>query len=158
MLHKMKPYKMPPHDYSALRSRIIERYGYECAFAEKMNLNKHLLSNRLLGKNPFHPNEIYEMCDLLEIPYADIPQYFHVYVKNEPEKKGLRKIIKEKFKTESAFARALGTTARKLSLRLNFEVDFRYSELCAIAECLGITIHEVNTLLSIEKELANEQG
>ena len=158
MLHKIKPYKMPQHDYSALRSKIIERYSYECIFAEKLNLNKHQLSNRLLGKNPFHPKEIYEICDLLEIPYAEIPQYFHVYVKNEPEKKGLRKIIKEKFKTESAFARALGTTARKLSLRLNFEVDFRYSELCAVAECLGITIHEVNTLLSIEKELANEQG
>ena len=158
MLHKIKPHKTPQHDYSALRSRIIEKYSHECTFAEKLNLNKHQLSNRLLGKNPFHPKEIYEICDLLEIPYADIPLYFHVYVKNEPEKKGLRKIIKEKFKTESAFARALGMTARKLSLRLNFEVDFRYSELCAVAECLGIAIHEVNALLSIEKELANEQG
>ena len=158
MLHKIKPSKMPLHDYSALRSRIVEKYTHECAFAEEMRINKQQLSNRLLGKTPIHPIEIYEMCDLLEIPYKDIPQYFHVYVKNEPEKKGLRKVIKEKFKTESAFARALGTTARKLSLRLNFEVDFRYSELCAVAECLGITIHEVNTLLSIEKELANEQG
>lgn len=114
-------------------------------------------SNRFTGKSPMHPIEIYRICDVLEIPYEKIPDYFHVYETKTPVKKGLRKVIREQYKTEGAFANAVGMTPRQLSLRLNFEVDFRHKELCAIAQHLNVTIVEVNTLLDTERELANGQ-
>ena len=156
-MEKMKPFKMPKHDYSALRNRIVEQYGNECSFAQEIGLNKSQLSNRFTGKSPMHPCEIYRICDVLEIPYEEIPSYFHVYETKAPIKKGLRKVIKEQYKSEVAFASTIGMTPRQMSLRLNFEVDFRHKELCTIAQHLGITITEVNLLLDTERELANGQ-
>lgn len=67
-MERMKPAKMPKHDYSALRSRINVQYGNECRFAQEIGLNKSQLSNRFTGKSPMHPCEIYRICDVLEIP------------------------------------------------------------------------------------------
>ena len=63
-------------DFSELRGRIISKYGTCAAFAEALNLSRSQLSDRLTGKIDFQLDEIYEICDLLDIPATEIGRYF----------------------------------------------------------------------------------
>ena len=65
-------------DFSALRGRIIERYGSCAAFADAIGMPRDALSSRLRNKISFKPEEIYAICepDVLDIPEAGIRKYF----------------------------------------------------------------------------------
>lgn len=63
-------------DFSELRGRIIAKYGTCNAFAEAIGMSRSQLSDRLNGKINFQLNEIYTICDLLDIPATEIGRYF----------------------------------------------------------------------------------
>lgn len=63
-------------DFSELRGRIIAKYGTCAAFAEAINRSRAQLSDRLNGKINFQLDEIYLICDLLDISATDIGRYF----------------------------------------------------------------------------------
>ena len=63
-------------DFSKLLGRIVEKYGTRSAFAEVWGKTESFLSNRLNNKIHFDANEIHEICELLEIPFVEIPVYF----------------------------------------------------------------------------------
>lgn len=64
-------------DFSALRGRIIERFGTYAAFAAAIGMSRDALSCRLNGKIDFKPEEIYRIADeVLDIPETEIRKYF----------------------------------------------------------------------------------
>lgn len=62
--------------YSKLRGKIREKYGTQEPFAEDMGMHPSTLSGRLSKKTDFTAPEIEKACELLELTYADIPEYF----------------------------------------------------------------------------------
>lgn len=65
-------------DFSALRGRIIERFGSCRAFADAIGMPRDALSSRLHNKIGFKPEEIYLFCEpeWLDISEAEIRKYF----------------------------------------------------------------------------------
>lgn len=65
-------------DFSALKGRIIEKFGSCKAFAEAASLAASSVSAKLRGETPFRLNDIWEWSrpELLDIPAEDIPRYF----------------------------------------------------------------------------------
>lgn len=63
-------------DYSKLRGRIIEIYGSQEAFAEKMGLSTRSLSLKMNGKTYWKQPEICKAVKLLNIKDEDILLYF----------------------------------------------------------------------------------
>jgi transcriptional regulator with XRE-family HTH domain len=55
----------------------------------------------------------------------------------------LRGKIREVYKTQEAFAAAMGLSATSLSLKLNNNVDFSQSEIAKATELLGVDISEM---------------
>lgn len=55
----------------------------------------------------------------------------------------LRGRIREVYKTQDAFATAMGLSATSLSLKLNNNVDFTQSEISKAVELLGVDISEM---------------
>lgn len=66
----------PVFDYSKLRGRIVEKFGVQSAFAEKMGMSEGTLSFRLTNKSYFSTAEIVKACMLLDIPLEDVVAYF----------------------------------------------------------------------------------
>lgn len=62
--------------YRKLRGRIKERYGTQAAFAYAMGLNPSTLSSKLRGKTDWTRGGIEKACELLDIDWKDIPDYF----------------------------------------------------------------------------------
>ncbi len=42
----------------------------------KINRSEDYISQRMTGRKPWTMWEVYQLCDLLHIPYSDIPVYF----------------------------------------------------------------------------------
>ena len=65
-------------DFSALKGRIVEKFGSCKAFAAAVNLPQSGVSARLNGTTPFRLNDVWEWSkpELLDIPGEDIPRYF----------------------------------------------------------------------------------
>lgn len=65
-------------DFSALRGRIVERFGTCTALAAAVGMKPDVLSSRLSNSTKFKPEEIYALCepDVLDIPEAGIRKYF----------------------------------------------------------------------------------
>ena len=140
-----------PRDFSALRSRIAEKYTYEYQFADTLGMNKQKFSKKMRSVVPFNPQEIRRICELLDISRDEIPQYFRTPLLPKDEQKGLRAVIKEKYGNAAALARHIGMQKNALCHRLNFQIDFRYSELSTIADALGLSMSELIELLEIER-------
>jgi transcriptional regulator with XRE-family HTH domain len=47
-----------------------------CGIAEKIKINASTLSQKLMAESPFTLSEIYNICDVLNIPDKDINKYF----------------------------------------------------------------------------------
>lgn len=146
-----------PRDFTALRERIATKYPTEGEFAESINMNKHQLSNRFRCKVPFHAKEIMAICKALEIPFTETERYFRTPLIKKDGPMGIRAIIKQMYGSESVFSKELGLSKHMLSTRLNFETDFRYSELRRMAELLEMNITDIDTLIQIERRILNEQ-
>ena len=63
-------------DYSALRGRIVERYGTTTAFAEKIGMSRSSLSLKLNNKSDWKQNEIENARCALGITISEISKYF----------------------------------------------------------------------------------
>lgn len=69
-------------DYSKLKGKIIELYGTQGNFSEKLKLSDTAVSNKLNNKVPFTQPEIYEILTLLGFDPKDddfsinLKQYF----------------------------------------------------------------------------------
>jgi len=62
--------------YQKLRARIVEKYGNQGIFAQKLGTSEITVSKKLCDKVPFTHNDIVKWCDLLEIGQDDIGSYF----------------------------------------------------------------------------------
>ena len=146
-----------PRDFSALRQKIADKYNTECAFATQIGMNKHQLSYRFRNLTPFKVEEILKICELLDIETGDIGFYFRTPLVEKEEPIGIRKLIKQKYKSESAFAKQLGLSKHMLATRLLFEIDFRYAELVDMAKLLDISMDELANYIETERSIHNAQ-
>lgn len=62
--------------YNKLLGKIVEVYGTREAFVKDTGLSRQSLRDKLNGKADWRQKEIIKMCDLLGIPYEEIPVYF----------------------------------------------------------------------------------
>ena len=146
-----------PRDFSALRQKISDKFKTECAFATQIGMNKHQLSYRFRNLTPFKVEEILKICELLGIQTGEIGFYFRTPLVSKEETVGIRKLIKQKFKSEAVFAQKLGMSKHMLATRLTFEIDFRYAELVNMAKLLDISMDELVNYIEIERSIHNAQ-
>lgn len=146
-----------PRDFSALRQKISDKYKTECAFATHIGMNKHQLSYRFRCLTPFKVEEILKICELLDIETGEIGFYFRTLLVHKEEPIGIRKLIKQKYKSESAFAKQLGLSKHMLATRLLFEIDFRYAELVEMSRLLDISMDELANYIETERSIHNAQ-
>lgn len=59
-----------------LLGKIVEVYGTREAFAKVVGISCQSLRNKLVGKADWRQKDIIKTCDLLGIPYEEIPVYF----------------------------------------------------------------------------------
>ena len=62
--------------YAKLRGRIVEMFGTQSKFAEKMEWREALLSAKLNNKSEWAFAEVVKVCKLLEIPLNEAHLYF----------------------------------------------------------------------------------
>ena len=62
--------------YNMLRGRIVEKCGNQGKFTKKMGLSDRSVSMKLSGQRQWTQKDIVRACDVLDIPYAEIPAYF----------------------------------------------------------------------------------
>ena len=64
------------YNYSKLRGRIVEKFGTSKNFAEQVGISTTHLSNILNNKNELTRSNIVEWANVLDIPDAEIGEYF----------------------------------------------------------------------------------
>lgn len=64
------------YDYSRLNGRIVEKFGTQAAFAEKLGISERSLSLKLNNKVPWKQPEMQRSSELLEFPGNEIQLYF----------------------------------------------------------------------------------
>lgn len=62
--------------FRKLKGKLSEHSMKQFQLAEVLELSPASVSNRMSGRNPFNIDEIYKICDVLQIPYEQIPIYF----------------------------------------------------------------------------------
>ena len=73
---KKKPKVQIPIDYSKLRGRIVEKYGKQGAFAEKIGWSEKSVSEWLNNQKYWPHDAMIAAVDALEIPNGDVGSYF----------------------------------------------------------------------------------
>lgn len=63
-------------NYAKLRGRIREICGTQEKFAKLLGIGYVSLSKRLNNVLEFTQEEIFKSCEILKIPYSEIPVYF----------------------------------------------------------------------------------
>lgn len=64
------------YDYRKLSGRIVEKFGSQALFATEMGFSEHTLSAKLNNKVGFKQKEIQRAVAVLDIPEAEISEYF----------------------------------------------------------------------------------
>lgn len=64
------------YKYRKLKSRILEASYTQGEIAENLGMSMSYMSKRFVGKEAFALSHVYAICDMLEIPYSEIPEYF----------------------------------------------------------------------------------
>jgi len=62
--------------FRELRVAILKHGYYAKDVARALHMTEGAMSARLNGKTPWSLSEVYSVCDLLSIPYAEIPAYW----------------------------------------------------------------------------------
>ena len=62
--------------YAKLKGRIIEKFGSQKAFAEKIGLSQTSMSRKMNCETGFSQEDIIRWADILEIDRADYGAYF----------------------------------------------------------------------------------
>lgn len=65
-----------PKNYAKLRGRIREVYGTQEAFAAVAGIKPATLTLKLNGRTDWKLDEIARICRVLDIPPAEVHQYF----------------------------------------------------------------------------------
>ena len=63
-------------NYAKLRGRIKEIFGTQEAFAKAIGISSVSLSQRLNNVLEFTQEEIFNSCEVLNIPFTDMMSYF----------------------------------------------------------------------------------
>lgn len=63
-----------------LRIRILEYYDTQRSFAEALGMSQNLLSYRLQGRTQFRSDEIYKVCQMLDIPQEQISRLVNIFL------------------------------------------------------------------------------
>ena len=122
-----------------------------------MGMNKQTFSRKLNSITAFSVSEILKICELLGVSEEEIEACFRTPQVVQEKPRGIRTVIRSRYGNEAALARKIGMPKNTLCQRLNFKIDFRYSELLRIAEALDISVCETVELLEVERRLY-EQG
>jgi hypothetical protein len=66
-------------DFSALRGRIVEKYGTFAAFADAIGMSRASLSQRIMNDVAFKPDEVILICSpkVLDIAPEEIGKFFY---------------------------------------------------------------------------------
>ena len=59
-----------------LKGRIVEKGYTLSSFAEVLGLSRASLRNKMSGASSFRVSEVKKMCDLLDIEYSEVGNYF----------------------------------------------------------------------------------
>ena len=59
-----------------LRGRIIQKFGTQGEFAEKLQSTEQTVTAKLNGRSQFSQNDIIKWCNLLDIESGEIGDYF----------------------------------------------------------------------------------
>lgn len=67
------------HDYTKLRKAVLNKFGKQSRFAAAMGLSERSVSLKLNDIRCWTQNEMRKFCDIMMIPYTEIPDYFFVF-------------------------------------------------------------------------------
>ena len=62
--------------YNKLRGRIVEIFGSQAKFAEKIGLSEQIITAKLAGRSNFTQDNIITWSEALDIDQSDIGSYF----------------------------------------------------------------------------------
>ncbi len=65
-----------PYTYNKLKGRIIEMYGTQGKFAEKIGVSKNSISKKLTCKTEFSQKDIVKWSILLNVGKEEYGEYF----------------------------------------------------------------------------------
>jgi len=65
-----------PKSYSKLRGLIVEKYGSQRKFAEKIGLSEQTVVAKLADRSEFSQSDIIEWSNALDIPADMVSAYF----------------------------------------------------------------------------------
>ena len=63
-------------EYKKLRGKLAESYLTQSSLAQELNIGRTSLNRKLNNHIEFTQFEILRICNILKIPYNEIPQYF----------------------------------------------------------------------------------
>ena len=63
-------------DFSRLMGRIREKHESQRSLAAALGMDKSTFNLKINNRYEFMPSEILRICDRLDIPHSQIPQYF----------------------------------------------------------------------------------
>ena len=75
-ISKKEPRVRYPMDYSRLKGRIVEKFGKQAAFAEKIGYSEKSVSDWLNNQTPWPHEAMILAVDALEVPGPDVGAYF----------------------------------------------------------------------------------
>lgn len=64
------------YNYMKLRGKIIESYGSQKKFADKLGISENSISKKMQGKTGFSQDDIVKWSELLNIDKKDYSLYF----------------------------------------------------------------------------------
>lgn len=64
------------YTYDRLRGRIIEKYGSQEKFAEKIGISSNSMSKKMNGRTGFSQRDIVKWSELLNIKKSEYSEYF----------------------------------------------------------------------------------
>lgn len=62
--------------YTKLKIRLFEKQMRQEDLARAINKPLPYISRRMTGKYEWHLNIVYDVCNVLDIPLSEIPEYF----------------------------------------------------------------------------------
>lgn len=67
------------YNYSKLLGRIREKGFTQDSLAAEIPMDRSVLSLRLNNKRPFRTGEMERICQILDIPFEDVGEYFFAH-------------------------------------------------------------------------------
>lgn len=65
--------------YNKLKGRIVEVFGTQALFSDKVGVSEQTITAKLAGRSKFSQSDIITWCDALDIDQNDIGVYFFTH-------------------------------------------------------------------------------